>query len=148
LELNPARILIVDDELAVVQGCSKILIREGHHIDTALTPKEALSAIINTDAVYDVIFLDLKMTGDRSVNLLARLKKHAPDTAIVYILGLVTISAAVETIDSINNDFLPKPFTAEDVNNVIESAMQRRTMMLRAKDTRFNHEVLSFNELV
>jgi DNA-binding NtrC family response regulator len=148
LELDPARILIIDDELAVVQGCSKILTRGGHLVYTALTPGEALNAIINSDLVYDVIFLDLKMTGDRKIDLLARLKRHTPDSAIVFILGAATIAASVETIDSLNNDFLPKPFTPDDINIVLESAMQRRSVLLKANDARLSNDVLSFNELV
>ncbi|MCF7809638.1 sigma 54-interacting transcriptional regulator [bacterium] len=146
--MDPAQILIIDDELAVVQGCSKIMSRAGHLVDTALTSEEALSAIINADSVYDVIFLDLKMTGDRKVDLLARLRKYTPDSAIVFILGAATIAASVESIDSINNDFLPKPFTADDIKNVLESAMQRRSMLLKAKNARNSDDILSFNELV
>jgi len=146
--LNPARILIVDDELAVVQGCSRFLTKAGHVVDTALTPVEAVRRIEEADQEYDVLILDLKLAGDPEEGLLKKLRKLQPDTAVVIIIGPATVAAAFETLEAGSHQHLPKPFTNDDLTAALDRALSNRTILLQAKQAREDENLIDLDELI
>ena len=146
--MDPTRILIIDDELAVVQGCSRALIRSGHEVDTALSPAEAITKITNSEETYDVIFLDMKLAGDPETKLLKRLHQLAPHTAIVFIIGPASIAAAIEALSQSRSEFLAKPFTPEDITTVMRRALLHRTMMLQSSRAQKNLKIMELEELI
>ena len=146
--MDPARVLIVDDELAVVQGCSRILVKAGHHVDTALTSAEAIRKIESSQQDYDVLILDLKLAGDPDKSLLKRLRKMQPDSAAMIIVGPATIAAACETIEAGSHQLLPKPFTADDLTAALDRALNNRTVLLQARQARQDPSILDLDELI
>jgi len=146
--LNPAHILIVDDELAVVQGCSKFLTKAGHVVDTALTPVEAVRRIEESDREYDILVLDLKLAGDPEEGLLKRLLKLQPDSAVVIIVGPATVAAAFETMEAGSHQHLPKPFTNDDLTAALDRALSNRTILLQTKQAREDQTIIDLDELI
>ncbi|MDP8240084.1 MAG: sigma 54-interacting transcriptional regulator [Candidatus Hatepunaea meridiana] len=140
--------MIIDDELAVVQGCSRTLLKDGYSVETALTPSEAITKIEQSEAEYDVMFIDLKLIGDPKTDLLKRLKELSPETAIVFIVGPASIAAAVEAMKPGGHEYLPKPFTPDDLHAVMSRALQLRAVLLQARDVRKVKSVGDFDELI
>jgi len=146
--VDPTRILIIDDELAVVQGCSRTLVKSGHEVHSALNSSEAITRITGSEEAYDVIFLDLKLAGDPDTELLKRLKQLAPYTAIIFIIGPASIAAAIEALRQSHSEFLAKPFTPEDITTALRCALLHRTMLLQSSQAQENSKILELEELV
>ncbi len=127
--MNGNRILVVDDELMVNQGCARVLSRSGRRVDTALSPEEATEKLLCQE--YEVVFLDIKLVGDGGVKLLEWLDERSPETAVVIILGQASVASAAELMRRGRFQYLPKPFTPDELSVALGRALQQRMMLLQ-----------------
>lgn len=127
-----ANILLVDDELAICKSCERILKRDGHQVKYVLSGREALELIKQES--FDVVFTDLKMMDIGGMEVLKEIKEHQPDVVVVIITGYATVAAAVETMKLGAFDFLPKPFTPEELLTVCRKAVEKREYILKNKE--------------
>jgi len=119
-----AHILIVDDELVICKSCEKIFRRSGHSVSYATSGKEAIKLL--AEETFDVVFTDLKMMDVGGMEVLQTVKQKYPDTVVVVITGYATIASAVETMRGGAFDYLPKPFTPNELLAVLDRAMEKR----------------------
>jgi DNA-binding NtrC family response regulator len=119
---QPSRILVVDDEPAICKNCKKILTKAGHEVAIAYNGQEALALV--EEALYEVVLTDLKMSRLGGMEVLRRVKEMAPDTMVIVITGFSTVSSAVEVMKLGAFDYLPKPFTPDELRTVVEQALQ------------------------
>ncbi len=127
------RVLIVDDEASVCRSCEKILTREGYQVATVLAGTEAVARLQREP--FDLVFTDLKMAAMGGMELLEVLRCQFPDVVPVVITGYATISSVVETMKIGAFDYLPKPFTPEELGAVARKAWERRQLLLRSRGT-------------
>ena len=123
------RILVVDDELSICKSCEKILTREGYQVKSVLSGNHALRLL--EEEPFDVVFTDLKMAEMGGMDLLETLRVRFPDVVPVVITGYATISSVVETMKLGAFDYLPKPFTPEEMAVVAKKAWEKRQLLLR-----------------
>ncbi len=118
------KVLVVDDEAVVVNSIRKILTRKGYAIEEAFTCKEALAQVFAHD--YDLVLLDMKMSDGNGLDVLQRIKAKRPDLRVIIVTGYASVDTAVEAIQKGASDYMPKPFTPEELYNttsrVLESA--------------------------
>jgi DNA-binding NtrC family response regulator len=120
--VSPApKILIVDDEPAICRNCVKILSRGNYEVAYALNGMDALAML--AEEPRDVVITDLKMSRMGGMEVLSRIKEHMPDTLVIVITGYSTVSSAVEVMKLGAFDYLPKPFTPEELRAVVEQAI-------------------------
>jgi DNA-binding NtrC family response regulator len=115
------RILIVDDELNICQSCVKILSKQDHHVQYALNGYDALKMM--ADNPFCVIVTDLKMSRLGGMELLYRVKETYPDTHVIVITGYASVASAVEVMKMGAYDYLPKPFTPQELRAVVHQAL-------------------------
>ena len=127
------RVLVVDDEVSVCRSCEKILTREGYQVVTVNTGGEALERLHREP--FDLVFTDLKMAAMGGMELLESLRSGFPDIVPVVITGYATISSVVETMKVGAFDYLPKPFTPDEMAAVARKAWDRRQLLLRSRGT-------------
>jgi DNA-binding NtrC family response regulator len=125
------KVLIVDDELSVLRSCEKILVREGYDVRTALSGKQALS-LLDQEA-FDIVFTDLKMVEMGGMELLETLRLRFPEIVPVVITGYATVASVVETMKLGAFDYLPKPFTPDEMAAVAQKAWTKRQNILEQK---------------
>jgi DNA-binding NtrC family response regulator len=130
-ENAPPRTLVVDDELSICKACDKILTREGHRVKTALSGAEALSALAQEP--FDLLFTDLKMVEMGGMELLEAIRTQHPDIVPVVITGYSTIASVVETMKLGAFDYLPKPFTPDELAAVAKKAWEKRQSILESR---------------
>ena len=123
------RILVVDDEAAICHNCVKILSKADYEVASALNGLDALAMI--SEAPFDVVVTDLKMGRMGGMELLARIKTHDPDTLVIIITGFSTVSSAVEVMKLGAFDYLPKPFTPDELRAVVAQAVESRKLRLQ-----------------
>ena len=120
---NPTQILIVDDQVNTCKSLQAILKKSGYHSDYTQSAEEALRRI--QDAHYDIVISDIRIPGMDGMALLEELKKIQPSLVVIMITGYATIKSAVEAIQKGAYDYLPKPFTPDEVRVIIERAVER-----------------------
>ena len=105
------KVLVIDDDPMIRSSCRRILERVGFSCTTAEGDRQAFEYIRR--ASFDAALVDLKMPGMSGMEVLQRLKKESPNTAIIVITNHASIDSAIETIKAGAFDYLPKPLTPE-----------------------------------
>jgi DNA-binding NtrC family response regulator len=117
------KILIVDDEEAIRDGCRQILSRQGYQVDCAGTAAEGLKLALKD--IYDVILLDVRMPKISGLDILKKLKDEEFISAkIIVITGYATIPLAVEAMRYGAVNFLSKPYSAEQLKEAVNEALK------------------------
>jgi DNA-binding NtrC family response regulator len=118
------RVLVADDEAVVVNSIRKILSRKGYAVEEAFTCKDALAQVFTHD--YDLVLLDMRMSDGNGMDVLQKIKAKRPDLRVVIVTGYASIDTAVEAIQKGASDYMPKPFTPDELytmtNRVLGSA--------------------------
>jgi DNA-binding NtrC family response regulator len=123
--MNRIKLLIIDDEIVVQQSCVAIFNQKSDSYDltTVSSGEEALKIL--EEKSFDIILTDIKMPGLPGLELLSTLSKKYPDTAIIVITGYATVKTAVEAMKLGAVDFIPKPFTPDEIYNAVEKIASR-----------------------
>ncbi len=115
-------ILVIDDEVAVNNNIRKILVKKGYHVDQAVTKAEALDKI--EAEAYRLVLLDLKIPGVKGLELLKAVRDRNPETNVIIITGYASLETAIESARQGAIDYLPKPFTPDEIRTVTENAFR------------------------
>ena len=129
--MDAPKALIVDDEPTICRSCEKVLLREGYRVKVAYSGKQAL-VLLNQEP-FDILFTDLKMAEMGGMELLVALRTRFPEIIPVVITGYATISSAVETMKLGAFDYLPKPFTPEEMAAVAKKAWEKRQSLIEIR---------------
>ena len=124
---NP-RILVIDDEMIVCESCKRILEEDGYEVETALSGKEAFEKM--KENPFDIVITDLKMPGIDGMEILRIFHKDYPDTIVIMITGFSTVETAVEAMKLGAFDYIPKPFTPDEVSIVVKKAIEKKSLLL------------------
>ena len=127
------KILLVDDEVAILEGYQRFLRRE-FRIDVAVGGKGALVAI-ETNGPYAVVVSDMRMPEMDGAQLLARIKVLSPDTVRVILTGNADIQTAVGAVNegSIFR-FLTKPCTKETLAKALTASLMQARLLTAEKE--------------
>jgi two-component system, NtrC family, response regulator PilR len=143
----PTKILVVDDELSMREFLAILLEGEGYQVDQAESAEEALCFM--EQGRYDLVLSDVSMPGLDGIELLARIKAQAPETAVLMITAYTTAEQAVEAMKLGAYDYIGKPFKVEEVKVLVGNALEKRILVQENK--RLKAEVLerfSFSGLI
>ena len=121
---STVKTLVIDDDKAMRDACYQILSRLGFEVDLAGDGRRGL--ILMAKGSYDLVLLDLVMPDQNGVEVLKQIKLLDPAVQVIIITGHGTIAAAVETIKLGAFDFLPKPFTPDDLRQVVKRALEKQ----------------------
>ncbi|MBU1193540.1 MAG: response regulator [Proteobacteria bacterium] len=113
-------ILVVDDEVSVNNNIRKILGKNGFTVDQAVTKEEAVEKINQLN--YKLVLLDLRMPGVAGLELLESIAKAQPFARVIIITGYASIQTAIESARIGAVDYLPKPFTPDELREVTDRA--------------------------
>lgn len=137
---NKDKILIIDDEDVVLESCTEILAAGNYKIATAINGNEGLKLV--KESRPDLIFLDLKMPGISGFEVLEKICELDSTIVTVVITGYATVNSAVEAMKKGAYDFLPKPFTPEELRLITRRAIEKRKLVLSTIALRKEKEML------
>ena len=126
---NNPRILVVDDELNICRSCIKILSKLDCEVNYALNGYDALK-MMNAEP-FDIVITDLKMSSLGGMEVLRRIKDAYPETPVIVMTGYASVSSAVEVMKIGALDYLPKPFTPEELRAIVRQAMAERQLRMQ-----------------
>lgn len=130
----PFRSLVVDDDPGIRQSLRVCLESEGAWVHQAATADGCLDALDRCR--FDVVFLDLWLGSESGLDVLPEILRRQTDVGVVVITAYATYESAVEAMRWGAADYLPKPFTPEQVRSaarrvVTASALRRRLTELQ-----------------
>ena len=129
------KILLIDDERNINRTMSMTLESEGHEVIAVESGSGALRQVQKTP--FDLAFLDLRLGQEDGLEVLTQLRRADPGLAIVIITAFASIPTAIKATRLGATDYLPKPFTPEQVRLVVErigknQGLERRLEELEA----------------
>jgi two-component system sensor histidine kinase/response regulator len=138
-----ATILVIDDEEAMRDSCCQVLAKDGYRTETAVDGDTGLKKI--WELKPDLVLVDLKMPGMNGMELLEKVADIDPNIVCVVITGYATIESAVEAMKRDAYDFLPKPFTPDQLRIVIERGLERRRLTIESARLQQEKEMMKKN---
>jgi len=121
------RILVIDDEKVIREGCRDVLSLEGFEVVLAENGEQGLKMI--EKAHFDVVLLDLMMPGISGFDVLSHIKTLHPDTSIIVITGYATVEHSIEAMKNGAFDFIPKPFSPDQLRVVVFKAIEHTSAL-------------------
>ena len=119
----PERVLVVDDEKAIVRLCIEILENEGYEVEGAQSGQAAINLVRNQH--FDLLLTDFKMPGYDGMETLHAIKEINPEITGVVITGYASMYTAIEAIKTGFFGFIIKPFTYHELTNAVSQALKR-----------------------
>lgn len=141
--METLRLLVVDDEpgmrLAVARVLNTYTVRLGDAgdqtlnfvVETAETGEDALQMMARS--APDLMLLDMKLPGMSGLDVLKEVRERRYDTLIVMITAYATLETAIEATKRGAHDFLPKPFTPEDLRVAVRRAVRHYLVQREAR---------------
>lgn len=118
------RVLVVDDDPVMLEACRSVLERNGLRVDTEQDAFEGRDRAIR--GLYDVLLLDLRMPGLDGLEVLRTVRERRPDIEVVMITAYSSVASAVKAVKLGAYDYLPKPFTPEELMERVRAALAHR----------------------
>lgn len=125
------RILIADDEPAIRKTTRIALETAGHSAVEVPNGQKALKAL--EEEAFDAVFLDLKLGTDDGLEVLAKLLKAQPSLAVVMFTAYANVATAVEAMRRGAFDFIPKPFTPDQIRGVLAKVEKTRVLETKVR---------------
>jgi DNA-binding response OmpR family regulator len=123
---RPLRILVVDDDPAMVGAITALVGTEGHHVVTAYDGDTAVRRW--HEERPDLILLDLAMPGYDGFAVAGKLRAEGAEAPIIIVSGESSESAKVRALDLGADDYLVKPFGKAELLARVRAALRRRTL--------------------
>jgi DNA-binding NtrC family response regulator len=120
-EPPPVRALVIDDEEIMLESCRRILARRGLSVDTERDPFAGRERALSGD--YDLLLLDVRMPDLDGFEILREVRERRPDVEVIMITGYSSIGSAVQAVKLGAFDYLPKPFTPEELWSRVDVAL-------------------------
>lgn len=120
------RVLVIDDERSVCISCKRVLEDEGYQVEYTLSGLEGVTRAAQEN--WEVVLLDLLIPDLPGMEALARIHAERPDQVIIIITGYATIQTSIEAIKRGAFDYIPKPFTPEELALSVTKAVEDKRL--------------------
>lgn len=116
-----ARILVVDDEKEICQNVEKVLKKNNFEVVKAMNAKDAMEKMANDS--FSLLISDIVMPETNGLELLKMVKKEWPLTKVLMMTAYASIDTAVKAIRLGALDYVPKPFTPDELRSTVGRAL-------------------------
>jgi DNA-binding response OmpR family regulator len=136
------RVLVVDDDRAILKLIARVLRDESYAIDVASTGEEArMLALVNE---YDGIILDLQLGDRHGFEILQELRRNGRRTPVLLYSGLSDTESIVRGLDAGADDYVVKPVSNEELRARVRTLVRRGSSRVSEQVTAGN---LTLNRL-
>ncbi len=140
------RILIVDDEIDMAENLQLLLEQAGHGTIVETKSTKVMDTVDREQP--DLVITDLRMPGVDGLALVERIKASQPEIPVIVLTGYASVDSAVEAMKKGASDYLPKPFSSEELFLRVDKALswtelteENRLLRKRIKDIA-QHDVI------
>ena len=129
--------MVVDDEPSALKNLRRILEKEGHRVSTYSNPVRALERL--QEESFDILLTDLRMPHLDGLGLLDQAKLAAPNLEVIIITGYPSLDDAVRATKKGACHFLAKPFTPQQVREMVARALAQKQRRDQARAAQRAH---------
>src|SRR5574337_893739 len=126
--MSKGRLLIVDDEPDMLENLSRILGKAGYECVTEGDSQKAVGRFESERP--DLLLTDLRMPGLDGLGLLRQARQVDPHMPVIILTAFATIESAVEAVKEGAFDYLPKPFSVDQLKLAVGRALAQRRLAL------------------
>jgi two-component system response regulator HydG len=126
LESAPLHVLLADEDAAIRRACGEIVRGAGMVAHEEDFPERARSLLMGKGA--DIVLVDEKIATGAGSELLEELRLLRPEVAIVWMTSASTVQLAVDAMRFGASDYLVKPFSAEELELVLQRLGRQRLL--------------------
>ncbi|MFS2122779.1 sigma-54-dependent response regulator transcription factor AlgB [Pseudomonas sp. Pseusp97] len=123
------RILLVDDESAILRSFRYCLEDEGYSVATASSAQQAENLLQRQ--VFDLCFLDLRLGDDNGLDVLAQMRVQAPWMRVVIVTAHSAVDTAVDAMQAGAADYLVKPCSPDQLRLAAAKQLEVRQLTAR-----------------
>ncbi|MCJ7457337.1 response regulator [Candidatus Bathyarchaeota archaeon] len=123
-ELEQARILVIDDDVAVRESHEAMLKANGYEVDVAENGKEAIDK--SNANFYNLALVDLRLPDMDGIELLTSMREAVPKTVKIIITGYPSQENAIEAVNRGADGYMVKPYTMEELLRKIKEQLQKQ----------------------
>ncbi|MGA9997180.1 MAG: sigma-54 dependent transcriptional regulator [Pyrinomonadaceae bacterium] len=128
------RILVIDDEPMMSDSLKQNLVEEDYTVDTAANGAEAIELFDRGG--HHLAICDLQLPDMDGLEVLRHIKETRPATEVIVVTGYGTVARAVEATKAGAFYFVEKPFDFEQMQPLVEKALERRELMAETASMR------------
>jgi two-component system, NtrC family, sensor kinase len=121
--MNPAKILVIDDEPGIRDLLTRELTAQGHWVESATDGLDALEKMKKEK--YQVALCDLNMPKLGGLEALEEIHKRDPEIEVIMMTGYATVETAVDAMKKGAYDFVQKPFNLNEVLALVEKSIEK-----------------------
>jgi len=136
----PETVVVIDDDYAMRLSCRKILAKMGLRAEVFEDGARGLEGVAALKP--GLVVVDLKMPGISGMEVVSRVHEIDPQIIIVVITGYATIDTAIEAMKSGAYDFLPKPFSPDELRLIVNRGLDRRRLALESQQAEIERALL------
>lgn len=129
-------ILVIDDEQVIIDAVAKICSLDNYSVDAALTVKTAIEKILKN--YYPIIICDIMMPDGDGFQILAELRRKNINSTVIMMTGYSTVENAVNSLYKGSVDFIPKPFTVDELLGSVNRATNYQNIKDKQKQLLIN----------
>ena len=138
-----AKILIIDDEAAILNLMSKSCRQQGHDVTAVQTGKDGIKAL---DAFRpDLMIVDLLIGDMNGLDIIRYSEENYPSTQVIMVTGNASVETAVEAMRLGAFDYLTKPFELADLQRTVEVSLQQPNTSVAAPSEQFQSAAITIN---
>lgn len=143
MDKSKFKVLVIDDEESMRDSCCLILKKEGFDTDSAE------NGIIGLEKIEanrpDFVIIDLKMPRMSGQEVLDKVREIDRDIIPIVITGYATVESAVEAMKKGAYDFLPKPFSPEELRIIMRRGLERKKLIRETERLRREKKLMEEN---
>ena len=149
------QVLVIDDEPALRQMLTLMLMRAGYEVEAAASAEEAAARLAKGE--FDVALCDIKLPGMSGIELLRRTKASGSDVFFIMITAFASVDTAIEALKAGATDYIVKPARNEEILHRLSQIealrglknenRALRNMVLGSRDQWFRFRAGSMQEL-
>ncbi|WP_341835521.1 response regulator transcription factor [Chitinophaga pollutisoli] len=140
------RILLVEDEPAVVSVISRGLTESGYEVSVA--PDGLLGLEMSRSNDFSLIILDVMLPGMNGIEVCRQIRAEKNGTPILMLTALSTIDNVVMGLDSGADDYLTKPYKFQELEARIRSLVRRQGNGVQTKAAPRSANILRLGDLI
>ena len=122
-----ANILVVDDDRNIRRMLATALDSAGYTVTEAASAAQALVRL-SAQPLPDLVITDVRMEEMDGIRLLEQVKQTRPAMPVIIMTAYATIPAAVEAMRLGAYDYLPKPFSAQQIRQTVARALEIQSL--------------------
>lgn len=115
-------ILVIDDEDVITHAVQRVCMAEGLSVDIAASATAGLARM--SQVTYRLVVCDVMMADVDGFGFLDELNKRRDRTPVIMSTGMSTMENAVRALNAGAIDFVPKPFTADELVTAVRRALK------------------------